>query len=77
MVAMLLHDVLPVKNIWIVDRLRAQKQKLVEDNARIENSIKEQAKVIAEKDEVIAEKDETIADQAKTIAELKKRLGME
>lgn len=60
----------PVKNIWIVDRLRAQKQKLVEDNARIENSIKEQAKVIAEKDE-------TIADQAKTIAELKKRLGME
>jgi len=52
----------PVKNVWIVDKLR-------EEN-------KQKDKIIAEKDKIIAEKDKAMDSLARENADLKKRLGL-
>jgi hypothetical protein len=67
----------PVHNVWIVERLREQKTQLQQE-------VTEQAEALAEKDEALAEKDEALAkakmdnaEQARIIADLKKQLGQD
>ncbi|MEX2681611.1 MAG: hypothetical protein Q6373_008425, partial [Candidatus Sigynarchaeota archaeon] len=59
----------PVKNVWIVDKLR-------EENKQKDKVIAEKDNIIAEKDKVIAEKDKAMDALARENAELKKRLGL-
>ncbi|MHA1733934.1 MAG: hypothetical protein ACTSU5_18485 [Promethearchaeota archaeon] len=57
----------PVKNIWLVERLR-------DELAEKDEVIAEKDEVIAEKDEVIAEKDAKLAKLERENAELRRRL---
>jgi len=80
----------PVHNVWIVDRLRERKGQLQQEVAEKEAALTEKEAALAEKDaaltekdKIIAKNDETIAEQAETIAEkdkeielLKKQLGL-
>lgn len=73
----------PVKNVWIVDKLRMeskQKDKIIEDQA---SALSEKDKALSEKDKILSEKDRAIAKErkekhalAKENAALKKRLGL-